>query len=472
MTEANMTVTEEKKPFNIYLSVLTPISFAVSVICLFFGINEELRHFWTLPLAYTILNLVFSKNNERLSGLGYHIINIVMFLRFVVLTPMGMFTEYYDGLALSVDSYTPTLLLMIYDMVAVFAVMAWYGKRSLIYKPRCLSIPEGKKFGPIARMFFIFVAGVTFLAILQYPQIRKTLLNFSFIVNTDDEALNETLSGPVFVFFKIGINVIYALVMAWIVKHSEKRGKFALLICSIISVAFISSNWSGGGGISRWGLVTSSAVSYILLVKEFPDKKRMIITVGGVAFVMLILAASVAKLMIAHFDSSEAALGELFSVSYFNEYFQGAYPVANGLRAMEAYSDRINFITFLDDTISAYPWLNKLFYQRYNLTETMYLMFLGMEDKILPTICQGYAHFGYFLAPMFSVFLTYIALRCDTAVKHTDNIVRLVALTQIGVWCALFMAVNVFIVQRTTMYFVLLLIVLAVDRKITGGKKK
>ena len=74
-------------------------------------------------------------------------------------------------------------------------------------------------------------------------------------------------------------------------------------------------------------------------------------------------------------------LAEIFSATYMNEYFQGIYPISNGLRAMDYSNAKINFVTFLDDTISAYPLLNHLFYENGNLTQTFYQEFLNFNGE-------------------------------------------------------------------------------------------
>ncbi len=462
-------LTVEKKHFNSSLYLYTPVAFVAALICFTGCRNEALSAFWILPFAFCILSMITSYTDERLNGLSYNIIKVLMFLRYVLMTAATVTTQYYDGLTLSIESYSTTLYLMLYEMFVVFCVIAYRANKHSNVNIG-VAIDDQNTYGALLNLFCIFVVGVTLVVVMMYASARNMLFNFSFTAAEDKRVdATESFIGPAFVFFKIGINVIYALGMIAISKFDKSRGNLSFIIAIIFSVIFISCNWTSGNNVSRWGLVTSMFVCYIVLSKVFPEKKSVLTKVGGFIFLYIILISSITKVMIHHAESTDEAVNDIFNIGYFNEYFQGINPVANGLKVMQARAEDINIITFLDDTISAYPWLNRLFYEAGNITETMYLNYLGTNDKILPTICQGYAHFGYLGAPIFSGFFTYIALRCDESIKKSNSIVSIVALTQIGVWCALFMAVNVFIIQRTTMYFVLLWLVTKVDKMFFGG---
>lgn len=448
-------------PHLLNILVIISVSFALtsSLVCLFFCQNNDLSAYWVLPLIYAVGTLFISYKNPYNSGMSYNILHITMFVRYVLTILITVVSSEYHGIVLFKNNYNATLFLMLYEMIVVFIIMKAYSTHNKVLDnvPMDLSVDRNRIIAPVFVRFEIII---TLSAIIFYPAARNTLFNFLF---TEGVESVERLNGFMFVFFKIGISIIYALIIQILIRKS-KRGKLAFLISCLISVLYISCNWTGNGNISRWGLVTSALVSYMVLSKVFPLYKRALTMIGGISFAIILLFSSIIKLFIHHGATGSEALIEIFSASYLNEYFQGVYPVANGITAMKECASKINLTTFLDDTISAYPFVNKLFFENGNLTETMYLNILGLNDKILPTISQGYAYFGYIGAPIFSGIFTYIALRCDTALKKTGSIYYTIAYTEIGAFCALFMAINVFIIQRTTMYFVLLLIVLILDK--------
>lgn len=458
----------ENKQFNVLAYITVPLAIVVSIVCMFSTINTELSFFWLLPFIYAIGVMVLSYKNKNNNGIAYNIIHVTMFIRYVISVLLTVITTYYEGRVMGNNSYSITIVLMIYEMIVVFIVMKIYStsRQRIENQPLLLDGTENRM---ITKLFIVFLVALTVVSIVRYPVVRNTLLNFTFTKPVPEP---ESLSSFVFVFFTIGVNVAYGLLIKIVAKLTHKNFITFIFLC-ILSIFFISSNWTGSGNINRWGLVTSAMVSYMVIVKNYPKYRNILIVIGGTAFIAVILMSSISKLYIHHGATGIYAVAEIFSAPYFNEYFQGIYPVANGLSAMQINISRINFITFLDDTISAYPWLNKLFYEYGNLTQTFYHSSLGSSDKILPTITQGYAHFGYVGAPIFSGLLTNIALRCDTSAKKTNNIYKTIAFTQIGVWCALFMAVNIYIIQRTTMYSVLLLILINIGNRVyIGGRTK
>lgn len=454
----------EENPFkfNIYMWILAPLSVVVSVFAAVLCKNEDMENFWVLPFAYGILLFLLSFFYQRLNSPAFTIINIIMFIRYVFTIFITMLADVYYGLTIHPTNFNKALYLMLYEMFAVFIVQFFFARYR--FKGRSDEDNYAEVHGTVAVVFFITIF-VTALAIVIYPQARQSLLNFSFSKAFTYE-VSELMNGFVFVFFKIGINIIYALLILLLTKKIRNHKILSFILCSILTIVFISCNWTTGNTISRWGLLTSSFVGYVVLTRSFPKYKNAILSIGGVGFILILIISSVTKQMIHDTQTFSEAISNIFSAEYFNEYFQGAYPVSNGLTSMDSFASRINFVTFLDDTISSYPWINRIFYEAGNTTEEFYLSYIGMRDKILPTIVQGYAHFGIVGSPIFSMLFTALAYISHFKVRATQNIFYTVAVTQIEVWCALFMAVNAYIIQRTTVYFVLLLLILILDQKI------
>lgn len=460
----NVTKIRKKSQFNIYTWIVAPISIALSIYSFFYCANEKYIVFAFLPLLYGVLLLVFFHFNNR-NGLAFNIISIVMFLRYVITVAMTLLSAQYGGFSLRADNYGKVFGLMVYEMLIVFLVMFFYNTRNKAVEYASLDCIR-KKGNIIRYSFFAVFFLVMLFAVLFYPSARNVMFNFSFAAASEKRVTSDRgMTGFIFVFFKIGLNVTYGLIMTAILKLVKHKNMFLLIFCLVISAIFISCNWTGGGSISRWGLVTSTLVSLIVLTKSFPKYKKSIFIIVGVTLGVIILLSSVIKVIEHHAHDTESALNDIFTGSYFSEYFQGFVPVSNALKVIDKAKDQISFTTFLDDVCSAYPWINKLFYEPGNLTETIYLNAIHMNDKIIATIVQGYAHFGVIGAPIFSGLLTYIALKCDDIMRKTDDIFIAIPISQIAVWCSLFMAVNVYIIQRTTMYFVLLLLVLWLDKK-------
>lgn len=465
MTEIGFQEQRIKRKFNILAYITVPLALLVGMYCIFGKLEYGATLISLLPFCYALAVLWLSYRNNNINGLAYNIIHIVMFIRYVFMTFVTVNEQRY--LASSVVSHNcfhQALFLMIYEMIVVFIVMKTYSANNIVEDFSTYDNSRSQH-GTIMRFFILMCCGIFFLAVAIYPKARSQLFNFSSsIINSSTDA--ETLNGFFFVFFTIGISILYGVIINWIQRAKLPR-RFKFILASLVSVAYISCSWSSGGtGVSRWGIVGYSLVSYCVLIKAFPERKNTLFIIGGSGFITIILVSSIIKLFLHHGATSSEALIEIFSVEYINEYFQGISQVEKGIAAMQAYKSSISLITFLDDTLSSYPLINHLFYQQGNSTAQFYLAYLMRGDKIIPTIAQGYAYFTIVGAPIFSGMLTYLSLKCDRMIKRSKDVFGTIVFSGIAIFCALFMAINVSIIHRLTMYFVITLLVLWIDKHV------
>lgn len=445
---------------NRIAKVLSLLSVIVGVVCFFKCENSTFRLFSLLPFLFGIVSFPITTSTIS-NTISYNIINFVMFLRY---TCTVLFYSLRGTVNIKASIKNETFFLMLYEMLVVCAILTILGtKRRNVAK---LS-NNNFKFEKVDYILMAAIGVITLGIIIMYPSVRATIFNFSISSKTTMASQDsEALSGPLFVCFKMGISILYGFLLLLFLPKAKKKNKISLIIVIIISVLYIASNWSSGESISRWGLITSLAVVYVILIKNYPNRKRLFTICGCAIFAIIIISTSITKIFLHHGSFGTKAISEIFSGGYFNDYFQGPVSVANGIAAMKENKGNINFVTFLDDTISAYPWINRIFYQPNNLTEYYFGTYLGHTDKILPTITQGFAYFGFLGSPAFSALFTCLAIICEKKARITKNVFLTIAYTQIMIWFSLFMAVNVFIIQRTTMYFVLMIFILGIGGKL------
>lgn len=444
------------------LSVLVLLSLIMVGFCMITLQKEVISSFLFLPVAYVFGCCFINYRNPNTNGIGFSIVIILMFIRYVLTVGLLLVSSSINSEALHPNA----LPLMLYEMTVVFLVLRFFTNRNIV--PQFSMIEISAKERPVVKIIFRIVLLGMIVGMVIYPSLRSALFNFSF--SDAGSSQNQEIGGLFFVAFKMGLSIVYAYIVTYTICKARRR-KIGFWIVVVVSILYISSSWTGSGNVNRWGLLTTMITVYAVLRKTYPERQRIVLVFGGAGAIAVIILSSITKLFVHHGATGAVALLEIFSGDYFNAYFQGPLSVSTGLFAMDAYADRINFVTLLDDTISAYPIINKLFYQQGNLTQLYYQDYIFRNDQILPTIAQGYAHFGAVGAPLFSGLLTYMALVCDRRMKQSSNIMEVVALAQIAIYCALFMAVNVYIIQRATMYFTLIIFVLWLGRHTTIGRR-
>ncbi|MBP3041778.1 hypothetical protein J9303_20255, partial [Bacillaceae bacterium Marseille-Q3522] len=220
--------------------------------------------------------------------------------------------------------------------------------------------------------------------------------------------------------------------------------------------------------VSRWGLLLAIIISIYVLIYFYPEKRKLILTSGLFIIVFAIAVGSMMKIWaMGEWNASVwDAVEKYLTPEYFDEYFSGIVPVANGLQLVKYYSGDVNFLNAVSDVFYEFPYAIKILGISEYVTNYMFQRFTGHYDLIMPTIIQAKLVFGSILAPFYSATLTLLAMWSGRKVKGSSSLYKRIFYLTITFWCSLFMAVNVNIIQSNVWYAVIGLLLISMEEKL------
>lgn len=461
--------------------IITSITgFITSIYCLICGIPNfpEVWGYFLIPMCYSFFQALGKKTFNRNSGIAFAIIQVIMFLRYVITPIITCSVQDQSRLFLYANSREHlgfAIFLMLYEMLAVYFAL-------YIIVPRFMGInlfrtkqevKEGiyinktnGKIGIIQIAIIVF----WFFIIIKSPECRSYLFRFADInIQTiSQQEYQSQISGIYLVFYYIGLIVLYSSVISFIQKRKMvfKWNSIRLISIILVSISFISSTWSNGESVSRWALLIGAIVMMYILIQNFPNSAKAVILFGILGMVVLILVGSFAKsVVLGKGLTFSESVQSYISVRYINEYFSGIFPVANGITVAQHIEGNTIFV-ILYDLFANVPY----FLSRLNLSTTATLVqfrhLTGRNDLIMPTITSGYAVFTAIFAPIYSVLMVCLAFKAEEKLRKSSNVLIQVFLLYIVYWCSLFMAVNINIIQSACWKYVIGIVLISLERRI------
>ena len=373
-----------------------------------------------LPVSYFICLILSRKLFRKQFGLALIIIEIVMVCRFIAIPLFYAYSSSYNGVLIYGANFNKAVWLMAYEEVSVGIMMFFIASIRHYDIPTKLREMNRQ---PLIRPITIFLVVFWVIIVITNEKLRGQLLNFSLLTREemglkDGTSLLEYLAdipGVYYVFFKIGLIVVFTIVVKTIIQ-SRLYTPVKIITLIAVAVGFISSMWTSGFSVSRWGMLVATIISVYVFMYAYPQHKKKIIMTGICAVLFVILFGSILKLI--SFGETSVTLDDAtdkyFSIQYFDEYFEGIGPVANGIETAEIYGAEIGMEGILIDTCYNFPYAMKILGLSGSKVATDYFhMATGHYDLIMPTITQGYMQFGWILSPIYSVICTIMALWMD-----------------------------------------------------------
>ena len=241
--------------------------------------------------------------------------------------------------------------------------------------------------------------------------------------------------------------------------------KFVFVV--IASMAYVSCGWSNGKSVSRWSILAAVLAMVYVLLYFFPKRRKFIAIGGAVTVIFSILLGTFYK-RIAHGMSLSfwEAFETYLTPSALNEYFAGVFPVGNGINSvMQCTDGRIS--TFLYDTVANIPKLLSMLGILGESTATFFGQNTGHVEIIIPNIAMSYYVFSFLGFFVYTAILAWLMVVAQTEMKTSFSLYKRLMLFQIVFWCALSMAVNVQIIQTNCWKYVIGLILITMDERIS-----
>ncbi|GAA0798404.1 hypothetical protein GCM10008910_22890 [Faecalicatena orotica] len=423
-----------------------------------------------LPASYVVNLLISRRIFSRQPGLALAIIEIILFCRCIMIPMLYAFDQSYTGVIVYRADLTNAVWLISYEIISVgLAMFVW----SKIKHKDPYVVSEIKEVNSLKYTTIFTILFFSFIIVVN-AKLRGNLLNFSLLTREElglaaGTSKSEYLSdipGVFRVFYKIGLVTIMTTLVRLISNRKiNKILKATLLI--LVCIGFISSMWTSGFSVSRWGMLIAAIISVYLLIYSFPEKKKLIISAGVVGIIVLILIGSLLKVF--SFGHTEYTLVDstmkYFNNEYFDEYFNGIAPVANGMKVAEVYPRPPSGIFV--DTFYNFPYAMKIMgLSGETPANDLFRSFTGHYDLIMPTVTEGMMQFSILFAPTYSVILVLVALWCDRKLQVTNSLYKKIYYVVLVFWTSLFMAVNTNIIESNIWYAVIGIWLVNIEEKI------
>lgn len=440
--------------------------------CLYLGTGTpEIFGYSLLPLSYGLLHLFCKKIIKYEFGIGVLIFEAVAAFRYVIVPMVTCKVHYYDGLIITNNSqYSEAVLYMIIELAASYIVMYCM----IPYVIRKMEILGANKpsriflgtFGIIKFLIIVFFL----LIVISNSEIRKMLFNFSISstsIDTNYLFSNYTSKIPneYLLIYYIGILVIYIECLRYIGKNRHSYSWIKVLLVVILSILYMSCEWTNGNSVSRWPMLIAMLTMIYILLYFFPEKRKFVI-IGGICILVAVILIGTMYKRISH--GMNLSIIESFKTyltpSYLNEYFEGAFPVGNGLSVVSKVIEN-RLTTFLYDTVANVPKLLSMWEITGSSSATFYGLAIGHTELIIPTLSMSYFVFGFAGTWIYTSMCVIIMLWAQTNMEISLSLYKRLMYFQLVFWSALVMAVNVQVIQASSWKYAIGLVLILLDEK-------
>ena len=405
--------------------------------------SSKVQILWLLPVTY-FFSLVLTKKMYFISsGIASVILKIVFFCRYIMVPLLWGTAMQYTDIDIPNLDYNSAVFLMAYELIVVSLAIKIYfslNKRHDIVTEAPISLTKG---GII--IFIVIVLWGFF--VLKSPILKMHLFNFASATKEDfglvgDMTLSDIYgkaSGVALIIFSIGLIFIYVQIIT-LIARVKKYPKLKLFFILVACILYISCVWSNGYSVSRWNLIIGVLFMINVLYVVYPLKKNVINICGASLIAMVIVLGSVLKLMsFGKSDSSVKAVYEYyFNAEFYDEYFSGIVPVANGIKVYEAKYQERTPKRIVVDCFGTFPYATKLFgVSDMQVTEKFYHNITKRTELIMPNISISLFQFGWVLSPIYSVVFCLLALWFDNKNKRSVDLHTKLFYIILTFWCSI-----------------------------------
>ena len=372
------------------------------------------------------------------------------------------------GSTVSIDIQSKAVLLMVYEMIAMFLIFAllhkyFYSNNSKIRNVKS----QSNIFG------WIFIA-FALLIIISQPSV---LGNYSFIwsaskLKTDTANENVTLFALLIQLAQI---VFTVSILNIIHKYYEKKNSIIYLFLSFIVIVASASFITG---TSRSSIIIPLVTGLFALLVLYNKYRKLII---GSSLILSLLVISVSTLLKQQTNvtiGSRSLYHSAGPLENFNTdiqlYFSGLINVGHSIETSSVIRP-FDFNLIMSDLTHSVVFINNFFHQSQSALiafNDMFYKTTGVADQIVPILGQGYLYFGTILAPIFSVIGLIVVMFLDKMVFRTKSVFTLYILSYFCLkFSMLFMSNATILTSFFTNFILILLLIAYLNSKISYKKE-
>lgn len=445
------------------------ISFLAALICLFKSSEapEGYEYFWLVPLFYSLCLSLSRIRNHYFSFLGISILNIILFIRYVVAPLFSSLTGLYTHSRLGLSSSNNNeiaVFLLIMEMALLFLALNFASSSLIKVKERCVKNINIRKNNGV----YILFASIGILGYFLFPAIKERI-NFLIVDEVEIYNLNSIASITFFLTMNAA-NLLFLWVLSrelYKKKNGKLSYKFIVLLFAFMSIIVVSSS-------SRLTILANGiAIIALLNFTQLLSKKSL--NLLGVTTVIVILSITSLRLFgegeILTFQNNATNYFDLQMVSdYLQAYFGGADLISAAVGVSENFSFLNQFGTFFNEIFSSIVFVRQIIPPSSASSTVLFNSLFGFTEfnsMILPTLGQGYMYFGIFGGPLFSVLLFFILYWAEKRLLTAEDIGVKYAFYIFTIWLAFFPMQNLNIIVSTTFnVFLPLYLFVVINKKI------
>jgi hypothetical protein len=450
----------KNKDFIYYLTIFVSIICAIITYKLSTSISDGYKLIFLIPTVYSLM-FILSKNNKKIyTNLGILILNIVMFIRYLIY-PLVIVLTFKTGTFIGISQYINTsIYLMIYECIAVFLIINWWGVKRLLKTNNNFKLELS--FHSTINIIFLLTLVISFLSALLNPSLLGKYNLFG-----SGSIQNVNVGGFMSVFFKIGVYIVFILILRYLYRlHNKTNTIFPLILTIILSLFFIASEANlSSGNVSRWNFLLFSISILLIISKLYSKYANLILGLSIPTIFVFIIILTIIK-----FDDSftlQTFFLNYFSIFSLDYYFMGIENISHGLAMSQVFEHEITIKTMFTDIFSSAPLISNLFDPLNNSTPVFYHDFNGRTDTIIPTVAQSYSYFGFIGAPFMSILFTFLTIESNRMLNTSNDVIMFFTLSQLTILFALFMAINTNIIFENAWHRIIFVILIFLNKKYT-----
>lgn len=406
---------------------------------------------YQLPLLCLVCFLLFRNIRKTLSSLSILTMSVVCVIRYGIY-PLTVSIEGSMG-ASYVDYSQEAFYLMLYEMIVVLYFVNIYSKRILKTPNIGTLIIADYKLTTINRLFLL----LTIPLVIIFPSL---LGMFRFLGIAESSV---PISGVFAITFKIGLYIGYLYILSKCGRNG-KGGSLHLIAALAITILFIFMIAFGETNVSRWSFLWIGIPSLIIISNTFPRYKKTITLFACIAIPIAIIIGSFVKFAVSDY-SVISFLSNFVTSNALSEYFGGLNGLTYSIQTVALEAKASTLYSTLTDLFCGTPLLSSFFdFDNYS-TQSIYLDYLGRSDLICPLLGQSYAHFGFWGAPIYSIFMAMFAIEFDCISRKAKDVYVKYVSSSLCMSFSLFMCLNTIIILTNAWALIIFLIIQMYNNK-------
>ena len=346
------------------------------------------------------------------------VFTFIAFLRYVILPILIVYSDYYGGRSIAEpleDSFIYAIHLMNWELICASFAIYFFSK---IYKKNTnveITISKRKNY-----IYYLFIAFSLLLA-LAFPK-GLLAINFVFqaILPTD---LDTASSIDNLVSYSVIISK--SLIFLMIIKslgskyHSTSKLKY-MYIALVVSMFNILIYW----GTNRSDILISAIATSLTLVHFFGAPIKKYFVLGAVVMLTVLTLVTQSR---EHASVSGGFNKSVDITDAVQAYTGGPYNVAIAVETKNYFPESQNLKVLLFDIFRPMIGVNLLIKNSDQAYSNMYFndriwLHVDRRSQILPMIGQGNLFFGFFFAPVLTVFFVFLAFYIRSKIFISSNI--------------------------------------------------